>query len=197
MSKSNEIEKLIYLFSKFPGLGFRSARRIVLHLLQDPKVRLKGLVDLLTTTANKIRYCACGNIDVMDPCRICSDETRDTNVIAIVETVTELWAIERSKIFSGRYHVLGGGLSAIHGRSPSELRLDGLKNRIKTDQIKEIIIATNATLEGQTTAFYLCEELKEYNLKISRLANGIPIGGEIDYLDEGTLSAALSLRQLL
>jgi recombination protein RecR len=195
-NKNSEIEKLIYLFSKLPGLGQRSARRIVLHLLQDPDVRLKGLIEILQNTADKIVHCGiCGNLDETSPCHICADQSRMKDVIAIVETVSDLWAMERSGIYKGQYHVLGGTLNAARGTSPDSLRLPMLLKRCLENEIGEIIIATNATVEGQTTAFFITEYLKEYKFTISRLASGIPVGGELDYLDEGTLSAALALRQ--
>lgn len=195
MHKTNEIDKLIYLFSKLPGLGQRSARRIVLHLLQDKELRLKSLIDGLVFAESRIIKCTvCGNIDAEPLCSICSSSTRDQSIIAIVETVAELWAIERSGIFNGKYHVLGSTSIATR-RTPQELRLAALVIRCTDYQVKEIIIATNATLEGQTTAYFITEYFKDYEVKISKLASGIPIGGELDYLDEGTLSAAISQRQ--
>lgn len=196
MKQDNEINKLIYLFSKLPGLGQRSARRIVLHLLQDPEVRLKSLVDMLQSTADKIVSCkVCGNLDNTTPCNICVSHTRQKDIIVVVETVADLWAMERSGVYNGQYHVLGGALSAARGITPDNLRLPTLLKRCIEDEIQEIIIATNATSEGQTTAFFITEYFKDYNFHISRLASGIPVGGELDYLDEGTLSAAFSLRQ--
>ena len=196
MKQNNEIEQLIYLFSKLPGLGNRSARRIILHLLQDKDVRLKGLIDGMVNASSKIGKCkVCGNIDTNHECNICRSTSRDVTVIAIVETVAELWAIERSGIFNGRYHVLGGALSAGNGHNPSDLRLPELLERCLESGVKEIIIATNSTLDGQTTAYFITEYFKDHPIKISRLASGIPMGGELDYLDEGTLSAAITLRQ--
>ncbi|MGI4775566.1 MAG: recombination mediator RecR [Janthinobacterium lividum] len=196
MNKENEIEQLVYLFSKLPGLGQRSARRIILHLLQDKDTRLKGLIEGLSRASEKIMKCKiCGNVDSSEICTICASEKRDQKMIAIVETVAELWAIERSKIFSGSYHVLGSVLSAAARRSPKELRLPELLSRCKNLEVQEIIIATNSTLEGQTTAYFITEFFKDSNIRISRLASGIPMGGELDYLDEGTLTAAINLRQ--
>ncbi|RYE06385.1 MAG: recombination protein RecR [Rickettsiaceae bacterium] len=196
MHKETEIERLIYLFSKLPGLGQRSARRIILHLLQDKDTRLIGLIEGLSRAAEHIIKCAiCGNIDSTTICSICASEQRDQKIVAIVETVAELWAIERSNIFNGMYHVLGNTLSAAAKRSPKELKLPELLDRCKNSAVQEIIIATNATLEGQTTAYFITEFFKDANIKISRLASGIPIGGELDYLDEGTLTAAINLRQ--
>lgn len=194
--KESDIEKLIYLFSKLPGLGSRSARRIVLHLLQDPEIRLTNLIDILSATKDNIVNCKiCGNLDNISPCNICSDETRMKDVIAIVESVADLWAMERSGIYKGYYHILGGALSAARGVNPDSLRLPALLKRCMDLDVQEVIIATNATTEGQTTAFFITDYLKDYKFHISRLASGIPVGGELDYLDEGTLSAAFSLRQ--
>jgi recombination protein RecR len=197
MAKKNEIDQLIYLFSKLPGLGPRSARRLVLHLLKDKETRMQTLINSLNDAYNKITECNnCRNLDVASPCRICTNHDRDKEVIAIVETVADLWAIERSHMFKGLYHVLGGTLSAGHGNTPTELGLQQLKTRIEANNIKEVIIATNSTLEGQTTAFFITDFLKDLDIKISRLGSGIPMGGELDYLDEGTLTAAFASRHL-
>lgn len=196
MHKENEIDKLISLFSKLPGLGQRSARRIVLHLMQEPEIRLRNLVNMLVNVENKIVSCdICGNFDVTAPCNICSDETRDSSVIAVVETVADLWAMERSNVFRGHYHVLGNVMSLARNLSDEALRLSQLLSRCFDLDVKEVIIATNSTIEGQTVAFFITEFLKGKNIYVSRLASGIPIGGELDYLDQGTLSAALTLRQ--
>lgn len=196
MHKQSGLDQLIYLFSKLPGLGNRSARRVVLHLLQDKDMRLRGLIDGLQEASSKLATCKiCNNIDYYEICSICSDETRTNDIIAIVETVAELWAIERSEIFGGRYHVLGCTLSASNNRNPTELKLPELLVRCETNKTEELIIATNSTLEGQTTAYFITEYFKASNINISRLASGIPIGGELDYLDEGTLSAALESRK--
>ncbi|XVN43602.1 MAG: recombination mediator RecR [Candidatus Rickettsia vulgarisii] len=195
--KLNEIDQLIYLFSKLPGLGQRSARRIILHLLQEKDVRLKSLISALNSVDNNVTKCnICGNIDSNDTCRICLSTERDKSIVAIVETVTELWAIERSGIFKGYYHVLGNGLGTANRQNPTMLRLPELLARCQNNKVTELIIATNSTLEGQTTAYFITEYFKDYNIKISRLASGIPIGGELDYLDEGTLSAAIASRQI-
>ncbi|MCP5363235.1 MAG: recombination protein RecR [Rickettsiaceae bacterium] len=189
-------DQLIYLFSKLPGLGTRSARRIVLHLLQDKDLRLKGLIEGLQDAAAKINCCTiCNNIDYNLQCRICRDQQRNDNIIAVVETVAELWAIERTGHFKGRYHVLGGTLSSSANRSPADLKLPSLLSRCNNHQTKELIIATNSTLDGQTTAYFITEYFKDYPIKTSRLASGIPIGGELDYLDEGTLWAAFESRK--
>jgi recombination protein RecR len=196
MNKQKQIDQLIYLFSRLPGLGRRSAMRIVLHLLDDKEKRLDTLVNSLNLTSRSIKSCQiCGNLDNQEICYICSDQTRDSSTISIVENVADLWAIERCKTFLGKYHVIGTNLSAISGNSPELLKLSKLKSRLLNDSITEIIIALSSTLDGQTTAFYISEYFKDHNIKFSRLASGIPIGGELDYLDEGTLSAALSLRQ--
>lgn len=190
-------DQLVYLFSRLPGLGARSARRIVLHLLQDKDLRLKGLIEGLQDAANKINICdICNNIDYNRKCRICLDDKRNDKIIAIVETVAELWAIERIGYFTGKYHVLGGTLSASSGRSHEGLKLPQLLSRCKEQQTHELIIATNSTLDGQTTAYFITEYFKNHPVKISRLASGIPIGGELDYLDEGTLQAALESRKI-
>lgn len=195
-NNANVIEQLIYVFSKLPGLGHRSSRRIILHLLQDKDVRLTGLVTALTNAAKQVKLCEiCQNIDNSNKCGICSASARDDSIIAIVETVAELWAIERSGNFNGKYHVLGGNLSAISLKTPDELRLPQLLNRCIDNHVEELIIATNATLDGQTTAYFITEYFKQHKIKISRLANGIPIGGELDYLDGCTLSLAINLRQ--
>lgn len=192
--KNQGLDELIYLFSKLPGLGTRSARRIVLHLLQDKDIRLQGLIEGLQTASKKIRTCkVCGNLDYNELCSICSSEGRNDQVIAVVETVAELWAIERSKVFSGRYHVLGSPAGNA-SRNPKSLNLPLLYERCVTSSTEELIIATNSTLEGQTTAYYITEYFKPLGIKTTRLASGIPIGGELDYLDEGTLSAALEKR---
>lgn len=197
MQKTTGPDQLIYLFSKLPGLGARSARRIVLHLLQDKDLRLKGLIEGLEEASNKINICQlCGNVDYSDICGICTDDSRSNNIIAVVETVAELWAIERSDMFRGKYHVLGSTLSKINNRNSAELRLPALLERCINNNTEELIIATNATIEGQTTAYFISEYFKDSSIKISRLASGIPIGGELDYLDEGTLSAALQSRHL-
>jgi recombination protein RecR len=196
MDKENTIENLIYLFSKLPGLGPRSARRIVIHLLEDKKHRMTLLSNALSLAATNVEECKiCFNIDTNNPCSICSSEVRDFSTIAIVENIADLWALERSNSFKGLFHVLGANLNAQNGKKPEDLRLNHLATRIQNSSVKELIIATNATLDGQTTAFYITEMFKDFDIKITRLASGIPIGGELDYLDEGTLTAALNLRR--
>lgn len=194
----NEIENLVYLFSKLPGLGPRSARRIILHLLKDKELRMVNLINAMSSALSSIKECSiCYNIDTVNPCAICTSSSRTSEIIAIVENVSDLWAMERSGIFKGTYHVLGGTLSASSNITPESLKLSKLKARILQNTTREVIIATNATLDGQTTAFYINDYLKECNTTITRLASGIPIGGELDYLDEGTLSAALASRREL
>jgi recombination protein RecR len=194
---TSQIDKLIYLLAKVPGVGPRSARRAVLHLLNYREQLMLPLAQELKTSAQLIKNCQiCNNIDEQSPCYICSDVKRNQKSICVVETISDLWALERAGIFSGGYHVLGGTLSAAMGRLPDSLNLNILASRIKTDQVEEVIIATNATLDGQTTAFYITEFLgKETKVKVTRLAYGIPVGGELDYLDDSTLEAALLSRK--
>jgi recombination protein RecR len=192
---ASPLEQLIALFAKLPGLGPRSARRMVLHLIRNKEKTLAPLVAALMQTSESVRTCGvCGNLDVVDPCAICSDAKRDPTQICVVEEIADLWAIERSRIFRGRYHVLGGTLSALDGRGPEQLHIDGLVTRAQAGDVLEVILATNATVEGQTTAHYISDRLAGCNVKLSRLAHGIPIGGELDYLDDGTLGTALKAR---
>lgn len=189
------LDTLIQLLSKCPGLGARSARRLVLHLLKQRETLLQPLIKQLADAAEHMQHCSeCGNLDTSSPCQICVDPRRDRGTICVVEDVADVWAFERGGIFRGVYHVLGGTLSALDGRGPSELRIDALVSRASSDDIHEVIIATNATVDGQTTAHYISETLKNTGVTISRLAHGIPVGGELDYLDDGTLIAALNAR---
>lgn len=194
---SSQIDRLIYLLSKVPGVGPRSAKRAVLHLLKYREQLMLPLAEELSKAAAIIKTCQiCGNIDEISPCSICLDSKRNQKSICVVETINDLWAIERGNIFSGTYHVLGGTLSATQGITPDDLSLNTLVARVKTDQVEEVIIATNATLDGQTTAFYITDILsKETNVHVTRLAYGIPVGGELDYLDDSTLEAALISRR--
>lgn len=195
MRGNSELDDLIRLFAKLPGLGPRSARRIVLYLIRHKNLLMLPLADSLKRSAENIRSCShCGNLDATDPCTICSDARRDVSTLCVVEDLADLWAIERCNLYRGFYHVLGGTLSAIDDRGPSQLNIEPLIARVATGAVKEIILATNATIEGQTTAHYLTTRLSEYKVHISRLAQGIPIGGELDYLDDGTLGAALKAR---
>ncbi|MBM3731916.1 MAG: recombination protein RecR [Acidimicrobiia bacterium] len=193
-----DIERLIQMLARLPGLGPRSARRVALHLLKRKDATLTPLVQALTEAAANVRTCsACGNLDTADPCGICADAKRDPSVLCVVEDVADLWAMERAGAFRGRYHVLGGALSALDGVGPEELRIPKLVQRVATERIGEVILATNATVEGQTTAHYIAERLAGTGAKVSGLAQGIPVGGELDYLDDGTLSAALKARRAL
>lgn len=195
-SETSDIERLIQLLAKLPGLGPRSARRAALYLIRRRAQLMEPLAQALAEAAANIRTCtACGNIDTADPCGICTDPRRDASLICIVEGVADLWALERTAAFRGRYHVLGGILSALDGVGPDELNIAGLVRRASEQQVKEMIIATGATVDGQTTAHYLAERLKGLDVTVSRLAHGVPVGGELDYLDDGTITAALKDRR--
>ena len=190
-----EIERLIQLLARLPGLGPRSARRAALALIKRRDSLLAPLALAMTEAAAAIRECStCGNFDTRDPCAICADERRDPRLLCVVEEVADLWAMERTAAFTGRYHVLGGTLSALDGRGPGELRIDSLVGRVRAGGVAEVIFALSATVEGQTTAHYVGEALHATGVKISRLAHGVPVGGELDYLDDGTISAALKAR---
>ena len=192
----NQIKSLIQLLAKLPGLGPRSSRRAVLHLIKNQETLLFPLMQALEDAAQNITQCSvCGNIDTCDPCNVCKNPKREDAQICVVENVSDLWALERNPSFSGRFHVLGGTLSAIDGVGPEDLNIPALIRRAKKDIVIEIILATSATVDGQTTAHYIAERLIGSNVKISGLAHGVPVGGELDYLDEGTLSAALTARQ--
>ncbi|MFK8039766.1 MAG: recombination mediator RecR [Rickettsiaceae bacterium] len=191
----NEIEQLIYIFSKLPGLGTRSAQRIVLHLMQDKDIRLKSLTKALSSAYDKITICnICNNICLATICSICASNDRDPSTIAIVETVLELWAMEKSEVFKGHYHVLTTNKINSRQSQYESLGLGLLMNRCKNQNAKELIIATNTTPDGQTIAYLISEYFKDFDIRLSKLANGIPIGGELDYLDGGTLLAALKHR---
>jgi recombination protein RecR len=191
----SEIERLIQLLSKLPGLGPRSARRAALALLKKRDTLLEPLADSLREAADAILSCeVCGNLDTQSPCAICSDPRRDSHLLCVVEDVADLWALERAGVFRGRYHVLGGALSALDGITPERLNVTQLLERVKLG-VDEVILAMNATVEGQTTAHYLMDLLGD--MKVTRLAHGVPVGGELDYLDEGTLSAAFKARRAL
>jgi recombination protein RecR len=191
-----EIERLIQLLAKLPGLGPRSARRAALHLIKRREALLEPLASALGDVGRRIVTCArCGNIDTADPCAICADRARDGAVLCVVEEVADLWALERAAIFKGRYHVLGGVLSALEGLGPEELNIPKLIERVKVEAIKEVILATNATVDGQTTGHYIADRLAPLGVAVSRLAHGVPLGGELDYLDDGTIAAALKARR--
>jgi recombination protein RecR len=195
MAIGSEIERLIQLLAKLPGLGPRSARRAALALLKKRDTLLEPLSAALSDAAEAIRTCeVCGNLDTASPCAICADPRRDPHILCVVEDVADLWALERAAIFRGRYHVLGGALSALDGVTPERLNVSGLLARVKQG-VDEVILAMNATVEGQTTAHYLMDVLGD--VKVTRLAHGVPVGGELDYLDEGTLSAAFKARRAL
>ncbi len=191
----SEIERLIQLLARLPGLGPRSARRAALVLLKKRDVLLEPLALAMQDAAAAIRSCAvCGNLDTVSPCAICTDSRRDPHLLCVVEDVADLWALERAAVFRGRYHVLGGALSALDGVTPERLNVAALLDRVKQG-IEEVILAMNATVEGQTTAHYLMDLLEQGSVKVTRLAHGVPVGGELDYLDEGTLSAAFKARR--
>jgi recombination protein RecR len=194
----NDLEKLINYISKLPGIGKRSARRVSLHLLKNKESLMLPLADAINSAADSMKICQeCGNYDVTSPCHICIDPKRDPTTICVVESVADLWAMDRGGIYGGLYHILGGVLSAIDGVGPEDLKIDGLMKRAKKKNIREVIIATNATLEGQTTAHYIAQSLNDCGIKATRLAHGIPLGGELDYMDEGTISTALKARKEL
>jgi recombination protein RecR len=193
---SPEIEALTQALSRLPGLGPRSARRAVLHLLKKRETALDPLLAALTAVSGKLSTCGiCGNVDTTDPCAICVDPRRDSRALCVVEEVADLWALDRSRLFPGRFHVLGGKLSALDGVRPEDLAIDGLVRRIAAGGIDEVVLAMNATLEGQTTAHYIAERIETYPVRVTQLAHGLPVGGELDYLDEGTLAQALRARR--
>lgn len=192
------IEQLIKIISKLPSLGTRSARRIVLHLLKKKDALIPQLVDALQDVKEHIKVCEiCGNYDTESPCSICSSATRDKNLLCIVQDINDLWALERGGLYKGHYHVLGGVLSAIEGVTPDDLNIGGLLERINKEQISEIILALPATVDGQITMHYISSLLKDKNIKISTLAQGIPVGAELDYMDDGTIKLALDMRKQL
>ena len=190
-----EIERLIQLLARLPGLGPRSARRAALHLMRKREELLGPLAEAMRVARDQIIVCsACGNIDTRDPCTICADPRRDGTTLVVVETVADLWALERAAAIRARYHVLGGTLSPLDGVGPKDINLDTLVARVTESGVREIILAVNATVDGQTTAHYITDLLSHLDVKITRLAHGVPVGGELDYLDEGTLSAAIRQR---
>ena len=194
----NPLENLIRILGRLPGLGPRSSRRTVLFLLKNRDRLMLPLAKELYDVAMKVRACVeCGNLDLADQCSICGDARRDQSRICVVESVGDLWAIERAAVYRGLYHVLGGTLSALDGRGPEDLFIDRLIRRVRKDEIQEIILALSATVEGQTTAHYIHEKLAELPLDVTRLAHGVPVGGELDYLDDGTLAQALKARTRL
>jgi recombination protein RecR len=193
-----EIERLIQLLARLPGLGPRSARRAALHLIKKREQLMGPLTSALEVAHEKIVVCTtCGNIDTHNPCTVCTDPSRDASLIVVVADVADLWALERAGAVSGRYHVLGGTLSPLDGIGPQDLTIDALVTRAHDPAVKEVILALNATVDGQTTAHYITDLLHGANVKVTRLAHGVPVGGELDYLDEGTLSAAIRQRTLI
>ena len=193
---SHQIDTLTQALARLPGLGPRSARRAVLHLMKKRQSTLDPLLAALQAVAENLSTCSsCGNVDMSDPCAICTDTRRDDRLLCVVEEVADLWALDRSRLFPGRFHVLGGRLSALEGVRPEDLAIDSLIARVAAGGIDEVVLAMNATLEGQTTAHYLAERLETFPVRLTQLAHGLPVGGELDYLDEGTLSQALRLRR--
>ena len=193
-----EIERLIQLLARVPGLGPRSARRAALHLIRRRDELLAPLAGAMQVASERIVTCSvCGNIDTADPCTLCRDLRRDDSILVVVEGVADLWALERARVLNARYHVLGGVLSPLDGITPKDLAIAGLIDRVAAGAVKEVIIALNATVDGQTTAHYLTDMLAPTGVKVTRLAHGVPVGGELDYLDEGTLAAALRSRTAL
>jgi recombination protein RecR len=190
-----EIERLIQLLAKVPGLGPRSARRAALHLIKKKEQVFAPLTAAMSEALDKVRVCSvCGNVDTSDPCTICTDPRRETGTLIVVEDVADLWALERAAALNARYHVLGGTLSPLDGIGPDDLNIKGLVGRVAEGGVTEIILAVNATVEGQATAHYITDQLAGFEVKVTRLAHGVPVGGELDYLDEGTLAAALKSR---
>ncbi len=193
-----EIERLIRLLAKLPGLGPRSARRAALHLMKRREAVLAPLVAALAEARDRVKPCSiCGNLDAGDRCAVCSDERRDSAVICVVEEVADVWALERTRAFRGRYHVLGGTLSALDGVGPEDLNIPRLVARAREARVREVILATSSTVDGQTTAHYITDRLADCGVSVTRLAQGVPVGGEIEYLDDGTLAAALKARRPL
>lgn len=193
---SPEIDNLTQALSRLPGLGPRSARRAVLWLIKRRETSLVGLLEALGAVRERLVECTtCGNVDTANPCGICTDARRDQRALCVVEDVSDLWALDRARLFTGRYHVLGGRLSALEGVRPEDLAIGPLIDRVGKGGIDEVVLAMNATLEGQTTAHYIAERLEGYPVRITQLAHGLPVGGELDYLDEGTLAQALRARR--
>ncbi len=192
-----EIDALTQALARLPGLGPRSARRAALHLIRKREELLGPLADAMQVAREKILVCsACGNVDTINPCTICADARRDPAVLVVVETVADLWALERAGAIRARYHVLGGTLSPLDGVGPKDLNLETLAGRVAQDGVREVILAVNATVDGQTTAHYITDLVAHLGVKVTRLAHGVPVGGELDYLDEGTLTAAIRQRSV-
>jgi recombination protein RecR len=193
---SPEIDALTQALARLPGLGPRSARRAVLHLLKKRELAMAPLLNALEAVNRRLAVCAtCGNVDTSDPCSVCTDPRRDARLLCVVEEVSDLWALDRSRLFPGTFHVLGGRLSALEGVRPEDLSIDKLVRRVSQGGVDEVVLAMNATLEGQTTAHYLAERLESFPIRLTQLAHGLPVGGELDFLDEGTLAQALRARR--
>jgi recombination protein RecR len=193
-----EIERLVQLLARLPGLGPRSARRAALTLIKKKETLLQPLAAALEEAGRTIKACAaCGNLDSTSPCAVCADAKRDGSLICVVEDVADLWALERAGVFRGRYHVLGGTLSALDGRGPDQLNIAALIERVKAGGVREVVLGLNATVEGQTTAHYVTDLIAPLGVAVTRLAHGVPVGGELDYLDEGTLAAAFAARRAM
>ncbi|MEQ8164546.1 MAG: recombination mediator RecR [Alphaproteobacteria bacterium] len=192
---TTDIDRLIHLLAKLPGLGPRSARRAALFLLKRRESLMQPLAQALAGAAESVRNCAvCGNLDTVDPCSVCRDSERDKSLVCVVQEVGDLWAIERTASYKGLYHVVGGTLSALDGIRPEDLNLASLRGRVGAGEIREVILALGATVDGQTTAHYIADHLGETGVQITRLARGLPVGGELDYMDDGTLQLALRTR---
>jgi len=197
-SSGPEIERLIKLVSRLPGLGPRSARKAVLTMLKKREDLLIPLAEAMREAVDRIKECSrCGNVDTCDPCTICADERRDNKLIVVIEDVADLWALERAGVVRGRYHVLGGTLSPLDGIGPDQLRIDSLIERAAHPEVEEVILALNATVEGQSTSHFLADALEGADVRLSEIQKGVPVGGELDYLDEGTLSAAIRSRKTI
>jgi recombination protein RecR len=193
-----EIERLVQLLSRLPGLGPRSARRAALFLLKKKEALLQPLAAALDEAGRTIKSCkTCGNLDSAEICSVCTDPRRDAGLICVVEDVADLWALERAGVFRGRYHVLGGTLSALDGRGPDQLNIASLIERVNAGGVREVVLGLNATVEGQTTAHYVTDLIASSGVSVTRLAHGVPVGGELDYLDEGTLAAAFAARRAM
>jgi recombination protein RecR len=193
---SQEIETLAQALARLPGLGPRSARRAVLHLMKRREAAMMPLLRALEAVSDRLTTCGvCGNVDTSDPCSICADSRRDSRSLCVVEEVSDLWALDRARLFPGKFHVLGGRLSALEGIRPEDLSIDKLLHRVEAGGIDEVVLAMNATLEGQTTAHYIAERLERFPVRLTQLAHGLPVGGELDFLDEGTLAQALRARR--
>lgn len=195
---SSDINDLIRMLARLPGVGPRSARRLALTLLQDRETLMKPLMLQMDKTYSRVKTChVCGNLDASDPCAICADTRRNRTILCVVEGIADIWAIERTRVFDGLYHVLGGVLSAIDGIKPDDLRIGQLIDRVRAENTQEVVLALSATVDGQTTAHYLTDKLQDTHVRLTKLAHGMPLGGELDYLDDGTLTTALRSRTVV